>query len=209
MRIILRGRCSIWWCLRLTHVTPRIVNNVSSMIRINHESDFAWQVQHLVKFKCHFSWQVQHLVKFGRIAGARNVVFFIVAPRIVNDVSYETRISIWWCWRVTFRGRRSIRWSSSVTFRESRFAWQVQHLMMWQAQYSVKFKCHFSWKSFCVTGAAFDDVGVSFFVTGAAFGANWNACRSAKCCFFSIQKMLVAGSVCGEVGGWHFVLRAS
>ena len=30
----------------------------------------------LVKFKCHFSWQAQYLVRFGKIAGARNVVFF-------------------------------------------------------------------------------------------------------------------------------------
>ena len=49
-----------------------------------------------------------------------------VAPRIVNDVSYVTKINhenhfawqaqylvilggdVWWCWSVTFRGRHSI-----------------------------------------------------------------------------------------------------
>ena len=60
----------------MTLVTPRIVNSVSCVKRIDHESHFAWQAQYLVKFKCHFSWQAQHSVKFGMIAGARNVVFF-------------------------------------------------------------------------------------------------------------------------------------
>ena len=55
-------------------VTPRIVNSVSCVKRIDHESHFAWQAQYLVKFKCHFSLQAQHSVKFGMIAGARNVV---------------------------------------------------------------------------------------------------------------------------------------
>ena len=83
-------------------VAPRIVNDVSYVMRINHNIPFAWQaqclvqfpchflwqvqhlvkfmchflwqVQHLVKFMCHFSWQVQHVVKFGMIAGAGNVV---------------------------------------------------------------------------------------------------------------------------------------
>ena len=45
-------------------VAPRIVNDVSYVTRIKHTRHFAWQAQHLVKFKCHFSWQVQHLVKF-------------------------------------------------------------------------------------------------------------------------------------------------
>ena len=32
----------------MTLVTPRIVNNVSCVKRINHESHFVWQAQHLV-----------------------------------------------------------------------------------------------------------------------------------------------------------------
>ena len=53
----------------MTLVTPRNVNNVSCVKRINDECYFSWQAQYLVKLKCHFS-------KFGMIAGARNVVFF-------------------------------------------------------------------------------------------------------------------------------------
>ena len=40
----------------MTPVAPRIVNNVSSVTCINHENDFVWQAQYLVKFKCHFVW---------------------------------------------------------------------------------------------------------------------------------------------------------
>ena len=71
-------------------VVPRIVNSVSYVTRISHDSHFAWQVHYLVTFKCHFSWQAQYSVKlkchfswqaqysvkFGMIAGARNVVIF-------------------------------------------------------------------------------------------------------------------------------------
>ena len=48
----------------MTLLAPRIVNDVSCVMRINHEIDFAWQVQYLVKLECYFSWQAQHLVKF-------------------------------------------------------------------------------------------------------------------------------------------------
>ena len=60
----------------MTPVVPRIVNNVSYVTRISHDSHFAWQGQYLVMLNCHFSWQAQQLVKFGMIAGARNVGFF-------------------------------------------------------------------------------------------------------------------------------------
>ena len=32
-------------------VTPRIVNNVSYVTKINHESHFAWQAQYLLKLE--------------------------------------------------------------------------------------------------------------------------------------------------------------
>ena len=77
MGIIFCGRRSIWCVWTMTHVAPRIVNNVSFVRRTNHEIHFLWQAQYLVKFKCHFSWQAQYSVKFVMIAaGARNVVFF-------------------------------------------------------------------------------------------------------------------------------------
>ena len=42
-----RGRRSRVWTM--THVAPRIVNNVSFVSRINHEIHFSWQAQYLVK----------------------------------------------------------------------------------------------------------------------------------------------------------------
>ena len=46
--VIFRGRRSIWWVWTMTHVAPRIVNNVSFVSRINHEIPFSWQAQYLV-----------------------------------------------------------------------------------------------------------------------------------------------------------------
>ena len=54
----------------------------------------------------------------------------LLAPRIVNDVSYVTRIN-----------------------HEIHFAWQAQYLVKlecyfsWQAQYLVKLECYFSWQA--------------------------------------------------------------
>ena len=66
----------------MTRAAPHIVNNVSYVMWINHESHFAWQVQHLVmsevdsftprivnnvssviriNHESDFAWQVQHL----------------------------------------------------------------------------------------------------------------------------------------------------
>ena len=68
----------------MTLVAPRIVNDVSYVMRINHEIHFAWQAQYLLKLEddsccsrivkdlpyvstvnheIHFAWQAQYLVK--------------------------------------------------------------------------------------------------------------------------------------------------
>ena len=60
----------------MTLVAPLSVNDVSYVRRINHEIDFLWQAQYLVKFNGYFLWQAQHVVKFWKIALARNVVVF-------------------------------------------------------------------------------------------------------------------------------------
>ena len=49
MRFILRGRRSIWRSCGVKFVAPRIVNDVSYVMRINHGIHFAWQAQYLVK----------------------------------------------------------------------------------------------------------------------------------------------------------------
>ena len=50
-----RGRCSTWWVWRVTLLAPRIENDVSCVMRINHEINFAWQAQYLVSLKGDFS----------------------------------------------------------------------------------------------------------------------------------------------------------
>ena len=54
MRFILRGRRSIWSSWRMTLVAPRIVNDVSYVMRVNHEIHFAWQAQYLLKLEDDF-----------------------------------------------------------------------------------------------------------------------------------------------------------
>ena len=86
-----------------------------------------------------------------------------VTPRIVNDVSYVTRIkhrshfrgSIWWGWMVTPVAPRIVNDVSYVMTikHSSRSVWQAQYLVRfkchfsWLAQYLVRFKCHFSWQA--------------------------------------------------------------
>ena len=40
----------------MTLVVPRIVHDVSYVRGFNHESDFSWQAQYLVRFEGDFSW---------------------------------------------------------------------------------------------------------------------------------------------------------
>ena len=46
-------------------VAPRIVNDVSWVTDINHESHVAWQAQYLVILERNFLWQAQYSVKSG------------------------------------------------------------------------------------------------------------------------------------------------
>ena len=157
MRFIFRGRRSIWWGWRLMPVAPRIVNDVSYVMRINHDSPFAWQAQYLVRLEgdsccsAHCKWRficdadqswdsfcVAGAI-FGEVGG-----LMLVAPRIVNDVSYVMRIN-----------------------HEIHFAWQAQYLVRLEVDACCSPHCKWrficdanqSWDSFCVAGAVFGEVG--------------------------------------------------
>ena len=101
-------------------VAPRIVNDVSYVMWINHEIPFAWQVQHLVKLMCHFLWQVQHLVKF--------------MCHFLWQVQHLVKFMCHFLWQA----------QHLVNFM-CHFLWQAQHLVkfmcdfLWQAQHVVKF----------------------------------------------------------------------
>ena len=85
-----------------------IVNDVSYVGRINHESHFSWQAQHVVKLEHHFSWQAQHLVmsecdfswqvQHGRIGRALYMTlqqFFGKFPSDFGSAILRGRRSIW------------------------------------------------------------------------------------------------------------------
>ena len=103
-----------------------------------------------------------------------------VAPRIVNDVSYVTRIN-----------------------HEIHFAWQAQYMVKLSCDFCCSAHCKWrficdadqSWDSFCVAGAVFGEVGVSLFVAGAAFGDILGDSRSAKCCIFQYKIVSEIGRV--------------
>ena len=103
-----------------------------------------------------------------------------VAPRIVNDVSYVTRIN-----------------------HEIHFAWQAQYMVKLSCDFCCSAHCKWrficdadqSWDSFCVAGAVFGEVGVSLFVAGAAFRAILGDSRSAKCCIFQYKIVFEIGRV--------------
>ena len=104
----------------------------------------------------------------------------LLAPRILNDVSYVTRIN-----------------------HEIHFAWQAQYLVkLWcavccSAHCKWRFICDAdqSWDSFCVAGAVFGEVGVLLFVAGAALGEILIDSRSAKRCIFQYKIVSKMGRV--------------
>ena len=126
------------------------------MRRINHEVHFAWQAQYLVKVEgdsccsAHSKWRFiceadQSWDSFG-VAGALFGEFrrlTLLAMRILNDVSYVTRIN-----------------------HEIHFAWQAQYLVRLEVDFASsahskwRFICEAdqSWGSFCVAGAVFGEV---------------------------------------------------
>ena len=78
----------------MTHVAPRKVNDVSYVTRINHESDFSWQGQYLVKLHSDLV-SPRNVNDVSCVATIKNercssIVFCIpeVARRNVNHVSY-------------------------------------------------------------------------------------------------------------------------
>ena len=123
-------------------VAPRIVNEVSFVMRINHEIHFAWQAQHLVKFMCHFSWQAQHVVKFGMIAGAGNVVIFnrICSGRVRKVALAARRVQFCVFWVGSFSDHARIGRALEMTFQlfSANFCQMLGGHFAWQAQYLVR-----------------------------------------------------------------------
>ena len=119
----------------------------------------------------------------------------LLAPRILKDVSYVTRIN-----------------------HEMHFEWQAQYLVRFEVDFACsahskwRFICDAdqSWDSFCVAGAVFGEVGVWLFVAGTAFRDILGDSRSAKRCIFPYKMRLQDWtSKVSEAAGarWRFYLR--
>ena len=200
MRFILRGRRGIWWGWRVMPVAPRIVSDVSYVMRINHEIPFAWQAQYLVRLEvdaccsAHCKWPFicdadQSWHSFC-VAGA---VFGEVGGRFLSLRALKMTFHMWCAsiMRCILRGRRSIWWGWRVLTVAPRIVNDVSYVMWinpeihftWQAQYLVKLE--------------------------------GDACCSAHCkCRFicdvdqSWDSFCVACAVFAEVGGCLLLLRA-
>ena len=86
--VILRGRRSIWWGWRVLPVAPRIVNDVSSVMWLNHDIMrgrrnicWGWRVLPVaprivndvssvmwLNHDIHYAWQAQYLVRLEGVA---------------------------------------------------------------------------------------------------------------------------------------------
>ena len=168
MRVILRGRRSIWWRWSMSPVAPRIWCFAC-------EQDQSW-----------VSFFVAGAA-FGDVAGS----LFVAG----GNVTLRGRRKIWWCWSVTFRGRQSIWWNlASRSTKRCHFQYKVRLrsaksklgergarwprivndvLYMRRINHESHFRGRRSiwWCGrFFLTGAAFGDVGASLCGAGAAFG---------------------------------------
>ena len=110
-----RGRRSTWWVSRVTLLALRLGNDVSYVMRINDEIHFACQAQYLVSFQgdftCSAPWKWRFICHADQWWDSFCVPWWVsrvtlLAPLIVNEVSYVTRIN-----------------------DEIHFAWQAQYLV--------------------------------------------------------------------------------
>ena len=157
MRVLFRGRRTIWWCWGATSVAPR---NLKMTLHVGPGS-------------------IMRILFRGRryICWCWTVTF--VAPRNVNDVSCITRIndeiSFWrqtqylamlegnFCCSAQCKWR--FMWPGSII--ESPFSWQAQYLVMLEGNLCCSAQCKWPftwdqdqpWESFFVVGAIFADVG--------------------------------------------------
>ena len=155
--VIFRGKRSIWWGWRVLTVAPRIVNDVSYVMRINHEIHFAWQAQYLVKLEAAFCCSAH--CKWRFICDVdQSWDSFCVAGAVFGDVggwlyllhALEMTFHMWRRSLMTFilRGRRSIWWSWRVMPRALRIVNDVSYAMR------INPEIHFAW-----AGAVFAEVG--------------------------------------------------
>ena len=194
MTFILRGRRSIRWGWRVLPVAPRIVNDVSYVMWINHEIHFAWQVRYLVRLEgvdccsAHCKWRFICDVDqswdsfcvagavFGEVAGwclllrALYMTFHMWCGSIMRFI-LRGRRSIWWGWRaltVALRIVNAVSYAMRIN-HDIPFAWQAQCLVRLEGD--SRCSAHRKWRFIC----EHEQYCHSFCVAGAVFGevAGW------------------------------------
>ena len=88
----------------------------------------------------------------------RHCIFMRFVSQIVIWLFRAGALYSWWCWSLTFRGRRNIWWCCRVTFRDMylvlarQVSWQGQHWWFWNVTFRgrashdlVTLQCDFSW----------------------------------------------------------------
>ena len=163
-------------------------------------------------------------MKFGKIAGARNVVFFNTnrssGARKVTSVAWRVAD-----WRKrsrnvigSFSDHARIGRALEMTFQLffANFCQMLHGYFAWQAQYLVSlegdicFSAHWKWRficdedqaceSFCVAGAVLGEGQVSLFVVGAVLGEGQVSLFVVGAVLGEVQVSLcVVGAVLGEV----------
>ena len=147
---------------------------VVGCVRIIVESSFYWR-----KHSGSFRWnlELQDFVAgavFGEVGGWLDwlralEMTFHMWRRSSRTFILRGRRSIWWCWRVTLLAPRIGNDVSYVTqiIADLHFAWQAQYLVRLPGDFTFSahrkwsFTCHADhwWRSFCVAGAVFGEVG--------------------------------------------------
>ena len=156
-------------------------------------------------------WRFYPRIILGSSSDGRRIVFILAeaiqwfSAEILNS-EFRARCSIWWGLRLTLVAPRIVNDVSCETRinHEIHFAWQAQFLVKLEGDACCSAHCKWrficeedqSWDWFFVAGAVFGEVGVSLFVAGAAIREILGDSRSAKCCF-SIQN---ASPRCDEKG---------
>ena len=150
----------------MTPVVPHIVNNISYVTRISHDSHFAWQAQYSLMLEddtCYSAHCINNVSYVTRINRDSNFAW---------QAQYLVMLNYHFLWQAQYSVKFGmITRAGNVAFFNRKFGEvQVSLFVAGAAFGEVQV-------SLFVAGAAFGEVQVSHFVAGAVFGEIWNDSR--------------------------------
>ena len=167
--VIFCGRHNIWWRWRVSAVALRIVNDVSYVTRINHESPSSWQAKYLVMLegesccsaRCKWRFLFDEDQSWEPFLVA--TVLFGEGPLslFLRQVHYVVKFGM------LMFGSWSDHMQDSLIFWKKNFPWQTNYLVTLEGESCWSPYCKWrlicdksqSWESFFVAGTIFGDVG--------------------------------------------------